>query len=137
MKPRRRALPIAVGLAALALVAAACSSGSGSGSSNGKITITEFDYFTSGGSNTAVNWYNKKFEAAHPNVTIKRESVPFANLITKVLQDASAQDMPSIVMLDNPNIPQVAATGQLRPFNNLPGFTTQGYYAGSMNECKF
>jgi len=137
MKPRRRALPIAVGLAALCLVAAACSSGSGSGSSNGKITITEFDYFTSGGSNTAVNWYNKKFEAAHPNVTVKRESVPFANLITKVLQDASAQDMPSIVMLDNPNIPQVAATGQLRPFNNLPGFTTQGYYAGSMNECKF
>jgi len=137
MKPSKRSWRIAVGLTALCLSAAACSSSGSSGSSGGKITITEFDYFTSGGANTAVNWYNKRFEAAHPGVTVKRESVPFANLITKVLQDASAQDMPSIVMLDNPNIPQVAATGQLRPFNNLPGFTTSGYYAGSMNECKF
>jgi len=137
MKPSKRSWRIAVGLTALCLAAAACSSSGSSGSSGGKITITEFDYFTSGGANTAVNWYNKRFEAAHPGVTVKRESVPFANLITKVLQDASAQDMPSIVMLDNPNIPQVAATGQLRPFNNLPGFTTSGYYAGSMNECKF
>ena len=40
-------------------------------------------------------------------------------------------------MLDNPNVPQVAATGQLRAFDDLAGFTTSGYYTGSMNECRY
>jgi ABC-type glycerol-3-phosphate transport system substrate-binding protein len=39
-----------------------------------------------------VNWYNQKFQAAHPNITVKREVVPYANLITKVLREASAGD---------------------------------------------
>ena len=42
-----------------------------------------------------MNWYNKKFEAAHPGITVKREVVPYANLITKVLQEASAGDLPN------------------------------------------
>jgi multiple sugar transport system substrate-binding protein len=124
----------------LALAVAGCSSsggGSSGGSSNGKVTITELDYFTSSGGNTALNWYNKKFEQEHPGVTVKRTAVAFANLITKVLQDASAGDMPSIVLLDNPNVAQVAATGQLRAFNDLPGFTTSGYYPGAIKECTY
>src|SRR6201992_4463179 len=117
---RRRVRFMAIGAvaAAAALTAAGCSSSGGSGggggsSSGGKTTITELDYFTTGGTNTAVIKYNKQFEAAHPGVTVKREVVPFANLITKVLQEASAGDLPNVVMLDDPNVPQVAATGQL------------------------
>ncbi len=140
----RRVRFMAVGAvaAAAALTAAGCSSsggssGGGGGSSNGKVTITELDYFTTGGSNTAVNAYNKQYEKAHPNVTIKREVVPFANLITKVLQEASAGDLPNIVMLDNPNVPQVAATGQLVPLNSEPGFSTAGYVKGAITECTY
>ena len=123
----------------LALAVAGCSSSGGSsgGSSNGKTTITELDYFTSSGGNAALNWYNKQFEAAHPGVTVQRTAVSYANLITKVLQDASAGDMPNLVLLDNPNVPQVAATGQLRPLNDLPGFTTSGYYPGAIQECTY
>jgi len=102
-----------------------------------KTTITELDYFTSSGGNAAVNWYNKKFEAAHPNITVKRQVVPYANLITKVLQEASAGDLPNIVMLDNPNVPEVAATGQLKPLDGLPGFTTSGYIPGATSECTY
>src|SRR5690242_17233347 len=134
---RQRWQLAAVGVAALALAAASCSSSSSSGSSNGKITITELDYFTSSGGNAAVNWYNKQFEKAHPNITVKRQVVPYANLITKVLQEASAGDLPNIVMLDNPNVPEVAATGQLKPLNGLPGFTTSGYVPGAISECTF
>jgi multiple sugar transport system substrate-binding protein len=141
-KPSRRRARwriAAVGGAVLALAAAGCSSSGGSsgGSSNGKVTITELDYFTSSGGNTALNWYNKKFEQEHPGVTVKRTAVAFANLITKVLQDASAGDMPSLVLLDNPNVAQVAATGQLRALNDLPGFTTSGYYPGAISECTY
>jgi multiple sugar transport system substrate-binding protein len=129
---------MAVGAVVAVLAAAGCSSsGSGGSGGGGKTTITELDYFTTGGSNTAVNWYNQQFEKAHPGVTVKREVVPFANLITKVLQEASAGDLPNIVMLDNPNVPQVAATGQLKPLNSEPGFTASGYVPGAISECTY
>jgi multiple sugar transport system substrate-binding protein len=131
---RRRWFSVGVAAAALALVATACGS---SGSDNGKITLTELDYFTTGGSHDAVNWYTKKFEAEHPNVTVKLQHVPFGNLMPKVLQDASAGDMPNIVVIDNPNVQQVAATGQLRTFDDLSGYTTKGYYPGSIKECAY
>jgi multiple sugar transport system substrate-binding protein len=139
---RTRFIAIGAVAAAAALTAAGCrSSGGGSGgggsSSNGKVTITELDYFTTGGTNTAVNTYNKQYMKAHPNVTIKRQVVPFANLITKVLQEASAGDLPNIVMLDDPNVPQVAATGQLLPLKGRPGFTTAGYVPGAISECSY
>src|ERR1700760_4062607 len=143
-RARRHTRFIAIGAvaAAAALTAAGCSSsggssGGGGSSSGGKTTITELDYFTTGGTNTAVIAYNKQFEAAHPGVTVKREVVPYANLITKVLQEASAGDLPNIVMLDNPNVPEVAATGQLKPLNGLPGFTTSGYVPGAISECTY
>ena len=142
-KPSRRRARwriAAVGGVVLALAAAGCSSSGssgGSGNGNGKTTITELDYFTSSGGNAAMTWYNKQFEMQHPGVTVHRTAVSYANLITKVLQDASAGDMPNLVLLDNPNVPQVAATGQLRALNDLPGFTTSGYYPGAIQECTY
>ncbi|HEY4465223.1 MAG TPA: extracellular solute-binding protein [Streptosporangiaceae bacterium] len=127
---------VAVGAALAALAAAGCGSSSG-GSGGGSTTITELDYFTSSGSNIAVTQYNQQFEKAHPGVTVKREVVPYADLITKVLQEASAGDLPNIVMLDNPNVPEVAATGQLKPLDSEPGFTTSGYVPGAVSECTY
>lgn len=133
-----RVLAIAA-TAALAATAAACSSGTpaaSSGSGGGKVTITEFDYFT-GGANAAINWYNTQFMKTHPDITVKRTSVPYANLITKILQDASAGDMPNVMMIDNPNVPEVAATGQLVPLDAMPGYTTAGYTPGATAECTY
>jgi multiple sugar transport system substrate-binding protein len=135
----RRCVLAVVGASLLAVTGAACSSsspGNGSGTSGGKVTITEFDYFT-GGANAAINWYNAQFMQAHPDITVKRTSVPYANLITKILQDASAGDMPNLMLIDNPNVPEVAATGQLVPLDNMPGFTTSGYTAGAISECTY
>jgi multiple sugar transport system substrate-binding protein len=137
MAARLRWRAVAIGAVVVALAAVGCSSSGGGSSSGGKTTITELDYFTASGGNIAVNWYNKQFEASHPGVTVKRQVVPYANLITKVLQEASAGDLPNIVMLDNPNVPQVAATGQLIPLNGLPGFTTSGYVPGAISECTY
>jgi multiple sugar transport system substrate-binding protein len=135
----RRALA-AIGVSLLA-AAAACSSspassgGSGPGS-GGKVTVTEFDYYT-GGANAAISAYNAQFMKAHPDITVKRTSVPYGNLITKILQDASAGDMPNVMLIDNPNVPEVAATGQLVPLDTMPGFTTSGYTAGASSECSY
>ena len=138
-----RPVIVVVGISLLAATAAACSSspssGGGaaaSGSGGGKVTITEFDYYT-GGANAAMNAYNAQFMKAHPDITVKRTSVPYANLITKILQDASAGDMPNLMLIDNPNVPEVAATGQLVPLDSMPGFTTSGYTPGAISECTY
>ncbi len=136
----RRAVAL-VGASLLVATAAACSSSpsssaGGSSTSGGKVTITEFDYYT-GGANAAINAYNAQFMKAHPNIIVKRTSVPYANLITKILQDASAGDMPNLMLIDNPNVPEVAATGQLVPLDSMPGFTTSGYTAGAIAECTY
>jgi multiple sugar transport system substrate-binding protein len=129
----------AAGIAAIALAAAGCGS-SGSSGGNSK-TITELDYFmpvsASTGGNVALNWYNAQFEKAHPGVTIKRTHVPYAQLMPKVLQEASAGDLPNIIIIDNPDVPEVAATGQLRTLDGLSGFTTKGYYPGAVQECTY
>ncbi|MFY9851985.1 MAG: sugar ABC transporter substrate-binding protein [Trebonia sp.] len=130
---------LAVGTAAACSSSPSSSSGSsGSAASSGKVTITEFDYYTGPtGADAAMNWYNSQFMKAHPNVTVQRTSVPYANLITKILQDATAGDMPNLLIIDNPNVPEVAATGQLVAFNGLSGFTTSGYTAGAIGECTY
>ena len=130
---------LAVGTAAACSSSPSSSSGSsGSAASSGKVTITEFDYYTGPtGADAAMNWYNSQFMKAHPNVTVQRTSVPYANLITKILQDATAGDMPNLLIIDNPNVPEVAATGQLVAFNGLSGFTTSGYTAGATSECTY
>jgi multiple sugar transport system substrate-binding protein len=137
----RRVLAIA-GVTLLTATAAACSSSSttsnsaSDGSGSSKVTITELDYYT-GGANTAINDYNAQFMKAHPNITVKRSTVPYANLITKVLQDASGGDMPNLMVIDNPDVPEVAATGQLIPLDSMPGFTTSGYTTGAISECTY
>jgi multiple sugar transport system substrate-binding protein len=45
--------------------------------------------------------------------------------------------MPNSMLIDNPNVPEVAATGQLVPLDGLPGFTTSGYTSGATAECTF
>ena len=126
---------VASGILVIGLAAAGCGS---SANGSGKVTLTEIDWYTAGGANAAVQWYNKRFEASHRGVTVRREVVPAGpNYMTKLLQEASARDLPNMAMVDNPNVPQMAATGQLRAFNGLPGFTASGYYPGSMKECLY
>ncbi|WP_246865312.1 hypothetical protein [Clavibacter michiganensis] len=46
-------------------------------------------------------------------ITIKRTSIPGSSLIQKVLQQASSKTLPDVLMLDNPDLQQIAATGAL------------------------
>lgn len=136
-RPRIRSAAVIAGSVLLISLAAAACSSSGSTPGSGGVTLTEIDWYTSGGSSDAVNWYNQRFEAAHPGVTIQRETVPSTSYMTKLLQEASARDLPSIVMVDNPDVQEMAATGQLSSLDGLPGFTTSDYYPGAMQECRY
>jgi multiple sugar transport system substrate-binding protein len=106
-------------------------------SASTSITLTELDYFSAPGQLTALNGYIKSFEASHPGVTVDRSEVPYGSLITKVLTDASAHDMPNLVAVDNPDVPEVVQTGQMLALSSFKGFTTNGYYTAATNECLF
>jgi multiple sugar transport system substrate-binding protein len=55
--------------------------------------------------------------------------VPGADLITKVLQQSQSKTLPDLLMLDNPDLQQIAATGALAPLDQF-GVSTTGYAAG-------
>ncbi|MBB6404797.1 sugar ABC transporter substrate-binding protein [Arthrobacter sp. AZCC_0090] len=69
-------------------------------------------------------------------VTIKRETVPGKSLISKVLQQSSSKTLPDVLMLDNPDLQQIAATGALARLSDFnistadfaPGVLSAGTY---------
>jgi multiple sugar transport system substrate-binding protein len=132
MKPRhRRIAPVLSAVAMLAtvpLVLAGCSGGS-SASSGGKVdSITVLDYYNQGNDKKVIGDYLDKCGAAN-DVTIKRSLVPGASLIQKVLQQASSKTLPDVLMLDNPDLQQIAETGALSPLTDY-GISTDGYAKG-------
>ncbi|GAA3343054.1 sugar ABC transporter substrate-binding protein [Curtobacterium pusillum] len=104
---RIRALVGAVAvLATVPLVLAGCS-GSGTASSGGGKTLTIEDYY-------AANYnpiYKKCAATVGAKVTINH--VAGAGLISKVLQQASSRTLPDVLMLDNPDVQQIAESGAL------------------------
>jgi multiple sugar transport system substrate-binding protein len=124
-------------LAALAVAMSAViglSLSQATGSAASKITLTEMDYFNTPGQIKALADYSKQFEAAHPGVTVKRQYVPFANLNTKLLTQATARNLPNLLAVDNPFVSTMISTGQVIPLSGLKGFSTKGYYPAVINE---
>ena len=55
----------------------------------------------------------QRYMDAHPNVTIERTPIPFADLKQKLLQGAAAGELPDIAVIDNPDHQAFAALGIL------------------------
>lgn len=73
---------------------------------------------------------------AQVGVTIEREVVPGADLIQKVLQMSSSRTLPDILMLDNPDLAQIAATGALTPLDEL-GLSADGEVEGVIDAATY
>jgi multiple sugar transport system substrate-binding protein len=67
---------------------------------------------------------------------INRTAVPGPSLIQKVLQQASSKTLPDVLMLDNPDIQQIAATGALAPLGDY-GIKTDGYAEGPVSAATY
>jgi multiple sugar transport system substrate-binding protein len=127
----RRKLGAAAALALAApLALAACGGGSasGSGTSSDSKTLRVLDYYQDDPGHTV--WHNALVKCGTAaGVKIQQTSVPGANLITKVLQQGQSKTLPDLLMLDNPDLQQIAATGALAPLDQF-GISTDGYAAG-------
>lgn len=120
MSRRRVAGAIAAGILAAASLAA-CSSQP----SSAKAThLTVEDYYAAQPESGVMDAiYAACGKSA--GVTVTANHVPGNNLIAKVLQQGSSKTLPDVLMLDNPDVPQIAATGALAPLSNY-GVSTAG-----------
>lgn len=97
-------------VATAALVLTGCSSGGGSSAGGSKLTIE--DYYTA--------TYNPNYNVCAKKVgaTLTINHVAGAGLIAKVLQQASSRTLPDVLMLDNPDVQQIASSGALSPLSD-------------------
>jgi multiple sugar transport system substrate-binding protein len=120
----------------LPLALSACGGDSGGGSNSGdSSTLRVLDYYNNEPAKTV---WQKALDACgqQAGATIEREAVPGANLIQKVLQQASSKTLPDVLMLDNPDLQQIAQTGALTPLNDL-GLNADGYADGVVNASTY
>src|SRR5579859_1816453 len=122
--PRTRMGVLVAALAACGLTAAACSSASTSGSGgghSGTVTITEEDAYTYPAS-AVMNKLVSEFEQQNPGYKVQRTVVPYEDDLSKMLHQASSNSLPSVLMVDEPWLPEMAAGGVLVPLSKF-GFT--------------
>ena len=132
----RRAQAALASMLTLPLALSACGGGSGGGSTGGdSSTLRVLDYYNTDPAKTV---WQKAIDACgqQAGATIQRESVPGASLIQKVLQQASSKTLPDVLMLDNPDLQQIAQTGALTPLNDL-GLNADGYAAGVVSASTY
>ena len=76
-------------------------------------TLTWWDYYSEGANAAAMQSQLKRYTDSHPNITVERTAIPFADLKQKLLQGAAAGQLPDIVVIDNPDHSAFAALGVL------------------------
>ncbi len=98
----------------------------------GSVTLTWWDYYTDGANNDAANSQIARYMEAFPNVKIERTSIPFADLKQKLLQGATAGQLPDIAIIDNPDHQAFAALGVLEDLTERVAAWGQGesYFPG-------
>ncbi len=119
------------------LTVAGCSGGDASGSSSNEtqgsgnemapIELTLTDTL----SETSQAVYGPIYEACASEVgaTLTANHVAGSGLIASVLQQASSKTLPDVLMLDNPDVQQIAASGALSALTDY-GISTDGYAPG-------
>ena len=130
---RRRAVLATVLATTSAIVLTAC--GGGSAPSGPVTSLRVLDYYNNEPDKTV---YAQMLDACgqQNGVTIEREAVPGSSLIAKVLQQASSKTLPDVLMLDNPDLQQIATTGALAPVSDF-GLAPTGYAPGVVSAATY
>lgn len=124
-----------------ASVAPATPASSSSAPPQGKITLTEEDYWgdpaPDNPGSTAYQNAIKQFESLHPNITINRSQVPYDSMVTKVALQVTTHSISDIVLADNPMTPQLAATGGFVPLDSLGSIDESAFAAAPLSTGKY
>lgn len=127
MKVRAGALAATIGVASLV---AGCANGGDVEQSSGVVELTLTDTL----SETSQAVYGPLYDqcAADVGVTVTANHVAGSGLIATVLQQASSKTLPDVLMLDNPDVQQIAESGALAPLDSY-GIDTSGFAQGVLD----
>jgi multiple sugar transport system substrate-binding protein len=140
----KKRLVAAVAMATLApLTLAACGGGGGSNdagsnssSSETVDSLTVLDYYTDEPGKSNIDAQLQKCGTTVGVAKVDHQSVPGPTLIQKVLQQASSKTLPDVLMLDNPDIQQIAEAGALVPLGDF-GINADGYAPGPVSAATY
>ena len=134
---KKRSLTTLLAIAAITpLALTACAGGGGASQSKGDPeTLTILDYYNNEPDKTLIQAALDKC-AEELDLTIKRETVPGKDLIQKVLQRSSSKTLPDVLMLDNPDLQEIAATGGLAPLSDYD-VDTSGFADGILEAATY
>jgi multiple sugar transport system substrate-binding protein len=132
MKAKRMVAAIAA-VSIISLGLAACTA-SGPSKPAGKVALTVEDYFVPPADPVIDKIYASCAVSTDTKLTLNH--VPGAGLIAKVLQQASSKTLPDVLMLDNPDVQQIAASGALSPVTNF-GLSGKGASVGTVKASTY
>jgi len=98
---------------------------------SGKVTI--WYYWEAEGHQKALNQLVQKFNDSQSNVTVEAKYVPFADFKKQLSIGASANELPDLVIQDNPDTAAYASMGIFADITNK--FDVSTYYPGPVNSC--
>ncbi|HET9649537.1 MAG TPA: extracellular solute-binding protein [Microlunatus sp.] len=141
LAPGRRLAAIAAVTTLAALGLTACGGGSSSGGSGQQSSaqvdsLTVLDYYSDEPGHSQISAQLSACGTSIGVATIDHQSVPGPTLIQKVLQQASSKTLPDVLMLDNPDIQQIAETGALAPLEDY-GINADGYAPGPVSAATY
>ena len=98
---------------------------------SGNVTI--WYYWETEGHQKALNHIIEEFNGSQDAITVEAKYVPFADFKKQLSIGASADELPDLVILDNPDHAAYAAMGI---FADITGkFDVSNYYEGPVNSC--
>ena len=130
----RKTRPLALAVAALVglpMAIAGCGTSPAASSTAPVSEISVMDYYNNEPDKSFIGDALTKC-GTQLGVTIKRETVPGKSLISKVLQQSSSKTLPDVLMLDNPDLQQIAATGALAPLSDFK-VSTENFAEGVLS----
>ena len=98
------------------------------------------DYWSIASQSVILNKLFTAYEKLHPNVTIQRDAVPFANLIPKADQEAASHTLPNLIAMDNPGcgVPLRPPAPSPSSIPSFPGqLNSTNYYAGPLQTTQY
>ena len=95
--------------------------------------VTIWYYWETEGHQKALNHIIEEFNGSQENITVEAKYVPFADFKKQLSIGASADELPDLVILDNPDHAAYAAMGIFADITDK--FDVSSYYEGPVNSC--
>ena len=95
--------------------------------------VTIWYYWETEGHQKALNHIIEEFNDSQDDITVEAKYVPFADFKKQLSIGASADELPDLVILDNPDHAAYAAMGIFADITDK--FDVSNYYEGPVNSC--